>query len=215
MKRLCLLCANALLLSCAAADEDRITEWQGDEPHLIVQGTIDGEDVDFELRGADAMNASKDACELEWAAPPLVAGGDEPDLSQAKLNETTLLAQVEVAGETRFWSLELKSHDFRQDSPGDVIDVIPRVETQPPSPSEVWIEVEWQDAFDGEEIFESGAQSGIIVTRGITGTEMAGIPVFEEGSSFAAGFVDASWSARDELVISFTSPCVANDYDVE
>lgn len=217
MKRRTLLCLGALALTtaCTSDDENRITEWQGAPLHLVIQGTLDGEDLDVDIRGNEAVAAAMLTCELEWVAPPTMPGGVDGDLSMARHREVKLLAQFEMAGETRYWSMEFKEHDFTGDNAGDTLDIIPRVETMLPGPSEVWVEAEWLDSFDGDEIFEQAASEGFLVTQGLTGTPGADGVVFMDGTSIASGFLEARWSAQEELAISFSIPCTLTDIDVE
>ena len=201
--------------SCAAEGDDIIESWRGSEYHLAIKGTIDGEKLDIDLRGAEAQDLMKLYCELEWVAPPLVEGGADPDLTMAYHNEIKILAEVVINGETRWLSLEHKDNDFQKAGQGTTFTIIPRTETAQPGDEEAFFEFEYTDALDGDETFESSANSGFMILEHFTGTEMADSPVFADSSGVAGMYVDATWSATERITMSFTAPCAAQDIDVE
>src|SRR5687768_2454704 len=98
--------ACLLLTACPADDEDTALDgWKGDEPHFVVKGFLDGEEVDFSIDGDDTGMAVW--CEREYGAP-LVDG--EPDVAEAEHLETTIAGTILIHGEERSFEFELLNH---------------------------------------------------------------------------------------------------------
>lgn len=201
--------------SCSSGGDDEITSWRGSEYHLAIKGTVNGEKLDIDLSGADAQDAMKLYCELEWVTPPTVVGGADPDLTMAVHREIKILAEVEINGETRYLSLEHKDNNFQDAGEGSTFTIVPRSETEPPGAEEAFFEWEYTDGIDGDETYESSANSGFMTLEYFEGTTMADSMVFEDGTSSAGMYVDASWSASERITMSFSAPCAAFDIDVE
>jgi hypothetical protein len=192
------------------SDEGSVSEWLGAEIHLVARGTIDGDEIDIDLRGADAM-AAELLCEREYEAPP-DASGTAPDETMATQTEAKIFATVEVGGQMRNLSVELKGNDLQSRGSGDVLTVVPRSETRDPGADEIWVEWEWLDA-DGEETFESSAVSGDVTTGIFSGTPAPA--VIPEGEGSIGLHFDAQWSPTERVSLSVTAPCLINDVDLE
>lgn len=204
-----LLLGCSMFLGCSGGGGGGIT-WEGEEPHLIVRGVIDGEMVDIELRGADAVAAGV-SCEREYLADESSTMPGEPDLSTAVFNEVKINATVTINGEQRFLELELKQHDLQSDAIGTDITVVPRLAVGLPAADEMWLEFEWQTLPDETTVLEVAALEGNVTLERFTGTPGTDTVVIPSGDGDVGVTIDARWSPTDSLQISVTAPCVDSD----
>ena len=203
------LLACSVFFGCSGGGGGGIA-WEGEEPHLIVRGIIDGEMVDIELRGAEALAAGI-SCEREYLADESPSMPGEPDLATAVFNEVKINATVTINGEQRFLELELKQHDLQGDAIGADITVVPRLAVGLPAADEMWLEFEWQTLPDETTVLEVAALEGNVTLERFTGTPGADTVVIPSGDGEIGVTIDARWSPTDSLLISVTAPCVDSD----
>jgi hypothetical protein len=203
-----LLLTGCFLTACPAEDtESSVAGWQGDEPHFVVKGFLDGEEVDFSIDDdATGLNVW---CEREYGAP-LVDG--EPDVARAEHLETTIAGTVMINGEERSFELELLNHALQDEEPGTELNVIPRVDGTEPESDELWVEWEWADV-EGETLFEAAAQEGMVVHELASGDTGEDSNVIPDGEGFVGGFIEARWSLDEKLTISFTVLCTEHEVE--
>jgi len=203
------LVCGALTSACGPSDEGptRITSWQGVAPHLVVQGVLDGENIDATLEG-EALGSLH--CDREYEAPPDAEGN--PDVMLAKPIELVIIGIVSAGGQDRIMELELKAHDFQKDPVPSLIQIIPRVETDPVPSSAMWMEWEWHTLDDGD-LLETAAQTGTFQLDLFDGVPTQG-EVIPPDTGSVGGFARGQWSEDEELVISFTAPCAASDVEL-
>lgn len=195
-----------LLIGCTPeAEQPSLGGWQGGEEHLRIVGNIEGELIDI---GDDtAVEIIDFSCQREYVVP-LVDG--VPDETQAQFVELKLFATVEDAGETRYLTVEFKQHDMQSDALGSVVEVVPRLDTVTPGPTEMWVEWEWNADLGGDELLETAAQDGEFTVEVFSGAPPAGGVIIPSGEGQAGGYLDARWSQTDELKVSFTATCREN-----
>jgi hypothetical protein len=198
-----------VLTACGVSTEDPPAEsWLGETPHFSASGFLNGERIELSIEGDGVADGSHVWCEREYQAPTM---GGVLDVSRARHVETTVTAQVTVAGEERVFELELMSHELQSDAPGTSVKIVPRVDDQKPAADEMWLEWEWS-TLDGRDLLESAAQEGTFMLEQFTGTPGAdGIIPSNEG--FVGGYADARWSVDERLSISFTVRCTENDIE--
>jgi hypothetical protein len=203
------LACSALIACEAGTDDGRTGSWNGEEAHLSVQGLLNGEKIDVSIEGDGAADGSLIWCERGYLAPTV---DGTADLSQAVQSETTISGYATVAGEERFFELELLGHGLQADEPGTEFKVVPRVDDMEPAADEIWLEWEWT-TLDGEDLLEAAAQKGTFVLGQFTGTPDEGGVVIPEGDGYVGGYAEARWSVNEKLTISFSVPCMVNDVE--
>lgn len=201
-------------LSASCSDAASGVAWVGDEPHLVAHGTLNGETLDIDVRGADAI-AGMITCERQYSAMPLASDPTMPDLTTARFEEVTFDLQLVIGGETRLVEIEVKYHDLQSDPIGTEITVVPRVEGVDPAADEVVFEWEWHTVPGDVTYFEESAQSGTVTLESFTGTPGNGTAVIPEGDGSIGITARVRWSPTESLDISFTAPCQTNDINVE
>ena len=203
-----LLTACCFLTACPAESEESVLEgWQGDEPHFVAKGFLNGKAVDFSIEGDDTGMSVW--CEREYGAP-LVDG--EPDEAQAEHLETTIAGTVMIDGEELSFEFELLNHALQDEESGTALTIVPRVDGEEPGGDELWVEWEWATA-DGETLYEAAAQEGTLVHELSTGEPSEGSRVIADGEGFVGGFVEARWSVDEKLSVSFTVLCTEHEVE--
>jgi hypothetical protein len=181
--------------------------WQGEEPHFVVKGFLDGEDLDFAIKG-DESGATV-WCEREYRAP-LVDG--EPDLARAEHVETTIAGTVTIDGEERGFEFELLNHGLNNDEAGTDHTIVPRVDGEEIDEHDLWAEWEWS-TIDGDTSYEAAAQEGTFVLKLVSGEPTEDNAVIPDGEGFVGGFVEARWSVDERLTISFNVLCTEHEVE--
>jgi hypothetical protein len=200
--------ASCLLFACTAdSDPASLDGWMGDEPHFLVQGVLDGEEIDISIDG-DA-DGERVWCEREYEVP-LVDGA--PDLASAKHIETTIAGSVMIDGEERAFEFELLSHALQDDEPGTELTIVPRVDGADPAADELWLEWEWATV-DGDTLYEAAAQDGMLVREQFSGSPGEGGVIIPAGTGFVGGYAEARWSVNEHLKISFSVRCTENEVE--
>lgn len=209
--RLCFasLLACSFVFGCSGGGDGGLA-WAGEAPHLIVRGTIDGEVIDIDLQGADAIAAGV-SCEREYLADESATMAGEPDLSTAVFDEVKINATVTINGEQRFLELELKHHDLQSDAIGTEITVVPRLAVGEPAADEIWLEFEWQTLPDETTVLEVAALEGVVTLQRFTGTPGTDTVVIPAGDGEIGVTIDARWSPTESLQVSLTAPCTDTD----
>lgn len=199
------------LSACESTDtaNDEPLTWQGEEPHFVARGLLNGEQIDIRIDGDDAEDGASVWCEREYEVP-LVDG--VADLTQARQIETSITGYATVDGEERIFQLEIKQHGLQDDRSGDHVAIIPRVDEEAPGADEAWLDWEWQ-TIDEEDLFESSAQEGEIVLEAFTGEPGEGGVIIPEGEGIVGATLRARWSVDESLSLSFSVPCTANDIE--
>jgi hypothetical protein len=199
-----------VLAGCGVSSEDPPGEtWLGETPHFSAHGLLNGERIDISIDGDGVADGTHVWCEREYQAPVI---DGELDLSQVKHVDTTITAQVNVAGEERVFELELMKHALQADQPGTGVKIVPRLDDQEPAEDEMWLEWEWS-TLDGQDLLESAAQEGTFTLEQFTGTPGEGGVIIPAGEGFVGGYADARWSVDEQLSISFTVLCTENDIE--
>src|SRR5687768_3667144 len=80
--------------NCGGEDEQQ--KWRGEEPHLVVEGSLAGQDVNVNLTEANQVTAAEATCEREYDIP-VVDGVADP--SQAIFVGFEVNANVTIGGE--------------------------------------------------------------------------------------------------------------------
>lgn len=208
-RHVAVLFVSSFVFGCSGGGDDGVA-WVGEGPHLVVHGIIDGEAVDIDLQGADAIAAGV-SCEREYLADESSTTPGEPDLTTAVFDEVKINATVTINGEQRFLELELKHHDLQSDAIGTSITVVPRLAVGEPAADEMWLEFEWQTLPDETTVLEVAALEGELVLQRFTGTPGVDTVVIPEGDGDIGVTIDARWSPTDSLQISVTAPCTDSD----
>jgi hypothetical protein len=198
------LCVG-MLSGCDTEEQAGVPEWLGEDPHFRVIGTVDGESLDIGEGGTIEVTSLE--CEREYIAP--LDGDGIPDLSQAQFTQMQLMVEVLDGDETRIIELEFKPHDLQSDAIGTEIEIIPRLDTDPPDGSEnaMWFEWQWEDQ-SGNELLEISAQDGLFTLELFTGEPGPGGVVIPSGEGSIGGHLSARWSPTNSIEMSFTAPCV-------
>jgi hypothetical protein len=199
---------------CGASEDDSAPlSWDGSEPHLVLRGHLNGEDLDLSITGSDAADPANLWCAREYAGPP--DANDEPDISRAKLYKLNVFAQVTIGGEARRLELEFKPHDFQRDAVPSVTRVIPRIDDEAVEDDATWLDFEWHTP-DGEgDLLETSAQKGQFNLELYSGEPGEDGLIVPEGEGSFGGTLDAHWSEQERLQASFTAPCTENELDLE
>ncbi len=206
MKLFTPLILSLLGTGCATVDgpdDGHDEHWQGSTPHFAAEGYLDGELLDLEIAGEDAKDVHRLSCEREYEVP-IVDGA--PDFSQAVVVEMKIIAVFDAT--QRYLELEFKRHATDQDSPGDAVTVVPRVDGIDPAADEMWFEWEWH-LLDGEDLYESAAQSGVFELGEFTGTPDSD-GIIPEGEGTFGGYFSGQWSIDETINLSFTAVCDSN-----
>lgn len=208
------LSAGALVLSIGCApdgdpdgDDDTPTEWLGTDPHFRAVGTLNGEELDLNVEGDAAADASSLFCEREYIVPQNAAG--EFDYANGELVEVKLHAFVTVGGEERKAEIEFKRHDMSADSAGTKLTVVPRNDASEPASGELYLEWEWKSAA-GEDIYEQSAQTGSVTVGEFTGTPDETGLLIPDNEGTVGVFATGQWSETESVALSFTAPCGPN-----
>jgi hypothetical protein len=199
---------------CGAEDADSASlSWQGAEPHVIVKGHLNGEDLDLSITGEAAADPANVWCAREYAGPPDANG--EPDVSLAKLYKVNVFALVTVGGEERRLELEFKPHDFQSDAVPSTARVIPRVDDEVVDSDATWLDFEWHTP-DGEgDLLETSAQTGRFELELYSGEPGADGLLIPAGEGSFGGTLDARWSEQERLEASVSAPCMESELDLE
>lgn len=200
----------AVAVACSPGDGDgdagpELSEWLGEDEHFAISGRLNGEDLDVRLEGEAASDSVKLYCEREYAVN--VVGG-ERDWSTGRVMEVKIIAHMNVGGEEREATIELKRNDLSQHEPGTKLSVIPRDDANDPGPKQLWIEWEW--AVDGTETYEQAAQSGTLTVEEFSGTPDDTGVIVPEGEGRLGVYLEAEWSETERLKLSATVPCTKN-----
>lgn len=187
---------------------DPVGRWLGDQPHLEMHGHLNGEDIAVSMAGVTMADGSAVWCEREYLVPTVNGAAD---LAQAMQSVVTVAGYADVAGEERYFELELRSHSLQTDAPDTVVDIVPRDEAHPPHASEMWFEMEWT-SLDGEDLLEAAAQEGRFVLGQYTGSPGEGGVVIAEGGH-VGGYAEARWSLSDSLKVSFSVLCMLSEVE--
>lgn len=181
--------------------------FRGEDPHLVVSGSIFDEDVEVDVTEPTAVEASMFECRREYEVP-LVNG--VPDETMAENIEVRIRGIVTVNGEQRRFEIELKRHNLQDTPIGTVLDIVPRDDINPPDPNgtTLWVEWEWHDAVTNETTFEGAAQGGTVTLEAYTGTPGATGVIIPDGDGVVGATIDAFWSPTERLRISVTAPCL-------
>ncbi|MCA9575696.1 MAG: hypothetical protein R3B40_08720 [Polyangiales bacterium] len=203
---LALLTTLTLVPGCGGEDGGSTLAWQGAEPHFVVQGTIDGRDLDLDL---DETNATI-TCQREYIVP-LVDGVEDP--SMAAFVEVELTALFTYMGQEYEFQVELKEHDLQSDPEGTIVTITPRVDTMLPPPDQVWLEFEWESA-DLLDEYEQAAQQGTVTLQLLSGTPPTNSNIIPDDTGTIGVTASAVWSATERLEFSITADCIENDLEV-
>ncbi len=187
------------------------TAWEGQAPHLVAVGRVDGEDIAFTLRG-DAANGDVVYCERNYIVPSV---SDASTWSDGYLEKIELKWDVVVDGIERAYQIELGAHDFSASSDGASLDVVAYDEDAEQTSGAVNAAIEWEWEADGSE-FELGAESetGAFVRGTLTGTPGADGVVIPDGTGTFGGYLHLTWANGDFLDVTFTAQCGDNDLDI-
>ena len=206
-----------LVMSCSGGNDMMMMmgfdKWEGDTPHLHVEGTVKGTKVSINLTGADAMDTAKLYCKREYFADPNDAG--MLDLSTATPSEVKIIWNIgsgqdgyEVA------ELEIKRHDFRANAKDDKVTFVTRNDAMQPTGQNAWLEIQKNTPDAGiaaaPKVLEYGAASGTYThgeyecTR--DATNMALCSTADKGKM--GGFIDGTWTDTDKLKASWTAICI-------
>lgn len=207
----CALVAGTTL-AVACADEARATgptSWEGQAPHLVAEGMIDGVPVSFALRGEDAGDAY---CERNYVVPSVADTSTWPD---GFLEKVELKWDVTVAGTERQYQVELSAHDYAASVDGQTLPVAAYVEDAERAAGTVQaaVEIEWEE--NGRENEHGDESETGSFTRGVfSGTPGADGVVVPSGSGSFGGYLHLTWASGDYLDVSFTVACGENDLDI-
>jgi hypothetical protein len=183
--------------------------WKGEQPHLSIQGFLNGEDVAVSMDGEGLADGTTVYCERKYQAPDLDGAAD---LAHATQTEVTIIGTATVAGQMRNFELELMGHALQYDKPGTKLTIVPRVDDVMPKAREMWLEMEWS-TLDGEDLLESAAHDGSFTLELFSGEPGEGGVVIPEGEGHVGGYAEARWSVDEKLKISFSSICMTNDVE--
>jgi hypothetical protein len=194
------------------------TKWDGANPHLRVFGTIMGESLDINIEEPTAGSSSSLWCEREYQVPTDATGN--PIYSMGHNSEVRIKAPVTINGSARILDLELKEHNFQSDPSGTVTTVVPRDDNNPPcaptgctQPKNMWLQWVWLQASDGSQIYKQAAQSGSYTAGEFTGSpDSTGLEIMENTGK-VGGFAQGTWSATEQLSVTFDANCTVNDID--
>lgn len=198
---LCLASILALSACVEQTEEPSVPEWLGEQEHLRIVGTLDGEELDIGEGGS--LEVEDFFCRREYLAPEIDGVLDE---SQAAFTELKIYATVANASGTRYLTLEFKRHDLQSSVIGAEVEVVPRLETVEPGPDQMWVEYEWNDA-EGTELLESAAQAGVFTLELFSGSPAPGSAVIPADEGMVGGHLSARWSPTEALELSFSAPC--------
>ncbi len=209
----CLASLTVLVSACGEEKSDTSLSWQGAEPHFVVKGHLNGEDLDLSIVGEAAADPERVWCGREYDGPPDANG--EPDVSLAKLYKVNVYAQVNIGGEARRLELEFKPYDFQAATVPSSIEIVARVDDESVAESAMWTDFEWHTP-DGEgDLLETSAQTGRFELELYTGEPGDDGLMIPEGEGSIGGTMDASWSEQDRLQVSMTALCTENELDLE
>ena len=194
-----------VLASCGGGGGNEALEWQGDEPHFVVRGYIGGREIDLDLNSTNA----EIGCVREYVVPVI---GEVPDESMARYVETEVDVVFEYMGQSYDFQFEFKEHDLQNNTVGDTITVIPRVDTELPAANEIWLEFEWESA-DETDTFEQSAQQGTVRLELFSGTPPQGSNIIPENMGSVGLTGSGVWSATEQLEFSLTAVCDENGVD--
>lgn len=187
--------------------------WEGTAPHLVAVGEVDGETIDFTLRG-DAADVGSVYCERNYVVPSLA---DTSTWSDGYLEKIELKWEVVVDGAERVYQIELAGHDFDASSDGATLDVVAYDEEGERAGTTLQAAIEWEWEEDGSE-HERGAESedggGSFMRGMVTGSPGADGVVIPDGEGTFGGYLHLTWASGDHLDVSFSVGCGSNDLDI-
>ena len=194
-----------VVVGCGGGDGGTALEWAGAEPHFVVQGFIGGREIDIDVDDTTA----EIGCVREYVVP--VVDG-VPDESMAQYVETEVDVTFEYMGQPYNFQFEFKEHDLQNTTVGDVITVVPRVETELPAADEIWLEFEWESE-DEVDAFEQSAQQGTVTLQLFAGTPAQGSNIIPETEGSVGLTGSGVWSATEQLDFTLTAVCDTNDIE--
>jgi hypothetical protein len=183
--------------------------WKGEQPHLSIQGFLNGEDVAVSEDGDGLADGTTAWCERKYQAPTVDGAAD---LANAKQTEVTIAGFATVGGQKRHFELELMGHALQYDKEGTRLTIVPRVDDVETKPGQMWLELEWS-TLDGEDLLESAAHDGNFTLGLYSGAPGEGGVVIPEGDGHVGGYAEARWSLDEKLTISFSVLCTTNDVE--
>ncbi|MBP7684801.1 MAG: hypothetical protein KBB95_23005 [Deltaproteobacteria bacterium] len=205
-----------LLLAAGCGDDSEApaapSAWLGDEPHLLVVGTVDGETLHFDLRGEAAASLETLFCERNYLLPDLA---DETTWDEGTLEKFEIKWRTTEGGVEREYQLELLAHDFDASTDGAMINVVAYDEGDAAQlPNRIMAALEWEYEEDGQEVERGAAAASGTFTRGaIVGTPDVGV-VVPDGEGSVGGYLHMVSGDGDVLDVSFTALCGDNDLDI-
>jgi hypothetical protein len=210
--------AGWMLAACGGSGSDAPTKWEGSTPHLNVVGTIMGEQLNIDITGALAADTNNLWCEREYQVPTDASGN--PIYAMGHNSEVRIKAPVTISGQARIFDIELKEHDFQADPPSTIVTVVPRDDSNPPcaatgctQPTHMWLQLVWDKASDGSQIYKQAALNGQYTSGEFTGMPDATGLLYQQNNGKVGGFATGQWSPTESLTISFDANCTTNDID--
>jgi hypothetical protein len=192
------------------------TKWLGTSRHLRVVGTMMGEMININLSGPTVEDTANLWCEREYQAP---TSNGVTDYTQGHNSEVRIKAPVTINGEARLMDLGLKRHNWQADAAGTVVTVIPRDDANSPctlancTNSTMWLSWTWRNPTTNAVIYKMAAQSGTTTLGEFVGSpDQTGLEIAANTGN-VGGFAMGSWSATDQLSISFDANCTNNNID--
>jgi hypothetical protein len=206
-KNLTILGAAALVGCASDKEQGSAPVWQGETPHLSIEGRLNGEDIAIEIDGDGAANGTRAWCAREYEAP--LREDDSLDLTQATSTATEINGSASIGGEERTFELELRDHALHRDEVGASLAVVP--DDTEVAAGELQIEWEWH--IGDVDLFEASAQDGHVDLELFTGNPGSGGIVIPSGEGSVGGVIEARWSLDESLSVSFTLPCMATEVE--
>lgn len=204
--RNCMILVTLGLTGCAQKEEaPPALTWQGETPHLMVAGRLNGEEVAIEVSGEEVANGSVAWCKREYEAPTREDG--TLDLAAARSTATEVAGLAVVNDEERLFELEIRQRAIQSEDVGAVISVVPNVTAA----NEARVDWEWH--LGDVDLYEASAQEGHLQFELFTGTPGEGGVVIPSGEGSIGGTIDARWSLDDSLRVSFTVPCMETEVE--
>ncbi len=196
---------GAIVGACGGDDAQAGIEWKGADPHVVLKGTVNAEDLNIDLTEPGKVEVAEVVCEREYAVP-VINGAD--DLSMATLEGFEISATIQVGDEVRMFELDIEGPNLMK-LVGKKIEIVP--DGSDVADGQAVVEIKWTRVSDEAELLDTDTDTGSITIQEISGAPGEGGVVIADDDGAIGVTGELRFSATEVLNISFTAKCGAND----
>jgi hypothetical protein len=210
MIRVTSLLGLSLLLAACGSDDD--ASWRS-EPHVDLQGELDGNQVDLSVDGAAAADLTRSFCKREYTVPN---AEDMATWNQAVLSELEATVRLTDGGIEKEYEISIAGADLGTLAAGTTLTAVPEPEDGAPAAGQVVVEMEWgwEDPTTGFVSYEGSAVSGTVKVELFEGTPGADGKIIPDNTGRVGLSFDVAFE-QGSLKGSLTLACGENEIEAE